>query len=233
MRWTDHSLVIVVAIFAVIVVAVGIRRAPGVPSPRTADAGVEEWESYLVAVDRAVEANDIGLASRLWRNAYGAALESRRWKPMLATGQAALRVGHAGRTMGGFDAQARQCYLAALFRARDQHSIDGVLLVAEAFAQLGDIEAARGAVRMADRLAQLTREAPRPERLTVLRSRMDIRVSAARQSPPIPFFISPASAIFRTVSTDPFSRGRWETTSDSGRGVEWRSSDERARCSRE
>ena len=156
MRWTDGSLVIVVAILAVITVAVGTRRAPDVPSPRTAGAGIEEWESSLALVDRAVAANDIGLASRLWRHAYGAALESGRWKPMLATGQAALRIGRAGRTMGGFDAQARQCYLTALFRARDQQSIDGMLLVAEAFAQLGDIEAARGAVRMADRLAQLT-----------------------------------------------------------------------------
>ena len=203
-RWTEGSLVIVVAILAVITAAVGTRRAPGVPSPRGAGAGAQEWESHLASVHRAVEANDIGLASRLWRNTYAAALESRRWEPMLAAGQAALRIGRAGGTMGGFDAKARQCYLTALFRARDQHSIDGVLLVAEAFAQLGDTEVARGAVRMADSLAQLTGDAPRPpERLAVPGDRVDVGDSAARRSPSTPFLISPLSGTSFRLTRSP------------------------------
>jgi hypothetical protein len=162
MRWTDCSLAIVVAILAVITVVVGTRGALDGPSPRAAGAEVEAWESALASVDRALEARDVARASRIWPNAHGAAFESGRWQPMLATGQAALRIGRAGWPMDGFDAKARQCYLTALFRARDQHSIDGVLLVAEAFAQLGDIETARGAVRTADRMAQFTPEAPPP-----------------------------------------------------------------------
>jgi hypothetical protein len=53
-----------------------------------------------------------------------------------------------------FDAAARQCYLGALFRAREQRSVEGVLRVAEALAQLGDLEVASGALHIADRLGQ-------------------------------------------------------------------------------
>jgi hypothetical protein len=52
-----------------------------------------------------------------------------------------------------FATKARQAYLTALFRARDEGSMDGVLRAAWAFADLGDREVVDGALRIADRLA--------------------------------------------------------------------------------
>jgi hypothetical protein len=148
---------------------------------------VEDWASYLASVDRALAANDLGLASRRWRDAYGAALRSQRWEAMVAAGDAALRIGRAAGTMSGFDAEARQCYLTALFRARAQQSLDGVLLAAEAFGQLGDLEVARGALRMADGLVLSAPDAPRgPERVAALHDRLDAARSAVRDASLLP-----------------------------------------------
>ncbi len=176
-RWSTGILTIV-SILAIIALAMGMRRAPAIMSPRPAAADDREWKSYLASMDRAVEAGNISLASRTWRDAYGAALGSRRWEPMLATGQAALRLGRAAGTMAGFDEKARQCYVTALFRARQQQSVDGVLLVAEAFAQLGDLDVATKAVRMAERLAEPPGEISRaPERVAAVRDRLRVRAS--------------------------------------------------------
>jgi hypothetical protein len=142
-----------VATLASVGVAVGTRRGPGSEWPRAATAGTEEWSTDLAALVRAVDANDMNSASQRWRAAYGAALRSQRWEPMLAAGNAAVRISRAVGPMNGFDAVARQCYLGALFRAREQQSIEGVLRVAEALAALGETEVARRAVRMADGLA--------------------------------------------------------------------------------
>ena len=152
------------AILAVTTVALGTRDTPEVRLPRAASDGNDRWELRLTSVDRAIQKNDIRLAHRLWSDAHGVALQSDRWEPMLAAGQAALHIGRAAGTTGRVEAEVRRCYLTALFRARDQHSIEGVLFVAEAFARLGDLEAARGAVRVADTLARLPREAGRPPR---------------------------------------------------------------------
>jgi hypothetical protein len=151
---------VVVVTLASVGVAVGTRRGAGGESSRGAPAIVEEWNADLAAVDRAVAANDIARASDRWRAAYGSALRSQRWEPMLAAGDAAVRIARAVGPTDRFDAAARQCYLGALFRARDEQSIEGVLRVAEALAQLGDTEVARGAVRMADGLLRPARPAP-------------------------------------------------------------------------
>jgi hypothetical protein len=158
--WVGAGLV-VVAMLASVGVAVGTRRGVGGESRGGAAAIVEEWNADLAAVDRAVDANDLARASHHWRAAYGSALRSQRWEPMLAAGDAAVRIGRAMGPTDRFDAAARQCYLGALFRAREDQSIEGVLRVAEALAQLGDTEVARGAVRIADGLGRSPRPAPR------------------------------------------------------------------------
>jgi hypothetical protein len=137
---------------ALMVVALALVVLAAVVARGTA-AGGESWKSLLVSVDRAIDAKDISRAVRTWRDAYGAALGRREWEPMLAVGHAALRIGRASGAMVGFDAKARQCYLTALFRARRQGSSDGALLAAEAFADLGDLEVANQALRVAEELA--------------------------------------------------------------------------------
>jgi hypothetical protein len=152
------------AILVILTVALGTRHTPEVAGFRTGGAGDDEWQSRLASVDRAVRRNDIDLASRLWLDAHGVALRSERWEPMLAAGQAALYIGRAAGTTDRVETEVRRCYLTALFRARDQQSVEGVLFVAEAFARMGDLEAARSALRVADTLAQSQRETGRPPR---------------------------------------------------------------------
>jgi hypothetical protein len=153
---------VIAATLAGLVVATATRRDPTDVFPADASKA-EEWIAYLTAADRAVAARDVAGARRHWRAAYVSALRTQRWEPMVAAGDAAMRISRASGSVNGLDAAARQCYLGALFRARDQESVDGVLRVAEALAQLGDTEGARGAVRLADRLVQRGR--PSPQRL--------------------------------------------------------------------
>jgi hypothetical protein len=114
---------------------------------------VAAWTAHLGAMDRALQAGDVHAAQAAWREAYGAALGSRRWEGFADAGDAALRLGRASGSPTAGVPRARELYLSALFRARDTGSLDGVLRVAGAFNGLGDREVMVQAVRMADRLA--------------------------------------------------------------------------------
>jgi len=103
------------------------------------------WETDLQWVDEALAAHDVSGAVLLWRDAYGAALSSRGWEPMLAVGEASVRIGQT--------AKARQSYLTALFRARQQRSLEGVLRTTDAFAALGDEAVVAQGLRIAQELA--------------------------------------------------------------------------------
>lgn len=173
-RWVGGSVVILVILVLVFVVT--SRRTSGSPTLRAEGDGADDWATYLAAVDRALEARDLALAHRRWRDGYGAALRSQRWEGMLAAGEAALRIGRAAGTMAGVEADAQQCFLAALFRARAQRSLDGILLTADAFGQLGDIAVAQGALRMADQLVVATSDgAGASERVAAARDRAHAR----------------------------------------------------------
>src|SRR5438445_11856052 len=89
------------------------------------------------APPRADSFETVASAELSWPDAYRAALGSRRWDAMVEVGDAALRIGEATGDREVAAARARRCYLEALFRARDQRSVDGVPRVAEAFAALG------------------------------------------------------------------------------------------------
>jgi hypothetical protein len=174
-RWAGVSAAIFL-VLGVIPVAVTSRYISGSPASRSETAPADDWTSSMAAVDRALEARDLGLASWRWREGYGAALRSQRWEAMLAAGETALRIGRASRTMAGVEADARQCFLTALFRARAQRSLDGILLTAEAFGQLGDIAVAQGALRMADPLVVATSDGARAwVRLAAVRDRVEAR----------------------------------------------------------
>jgi hypothetical protein len=107
------------------------------------------WTPYIRAVDDALGRSDAEAADRAWREAYGAALGSLRWEGMLAVGDAALRIGQVSRHRQTAVATARNAYLAALFRARQQDSLDGILRTAEAFVDLGDREMVEQCLRLA------------------------------------------------------------------------------------
>jgi hypothetical protein len=61
-------------------------------------------------------------------------------------------VGQATGAERFYDARARQAYLVALFRARHERSVEGVLRVADAFGALGDVEVVKRCQRVAHRL---------------------------------------------------------------------------------
>jgi hypothetical protein len=110
------------------------------------------WTVHLRHSDEALRKQDIKAAEKAWHLAYLATLGSTTWEGRLDVGDASLRIGEAkGRESA--KGKARSLYLEALFRARSQGSLDGVLRVGEAFAALGDHEVASQAIRVAESLA--------------------------------------------------------------------------------
>jgi hypothetical protein len=115
------------------------------------------WEQRLEKVDGALASRDLPAAHEAVREAvyeaYAAALRSHAWEPLLRAADAQLRVDAASGFAGRGRERARVNYLAALFRAREQRSLDGVLLAAEAFARLGDDAVVQQALDVARELA--------------------------------------------------------------------------------
>jgi hypothetical protein len=115
---------------------------------------VDPWSVHLRRADEALARNDLSGAVRARRDAYGAALGARqRWDGMLEVGALARRIGAAAGTWQQGSAQARQAYLIALVRARQQQSLDGVLRTIEAFAELGDTAVVLQGLHAAKQLA--------------------------------------------------------------------------------
>jgi hypothetical protein len=150
LRGVSLSILAVSAASAVVLTTLVAARNPGAmpngTSFVTRDARPDELGPRLAALDAAIARSDLSRAVYEWRDAYGAALRTRRWDAMSAAGDAALRVDAlARRGPGGpsaFRAEARRAYLRALFLARAAGSVHGVDRVANAFASLGDFEMA-------------------------------------------------------------------------------------------
>jgi hypothetical protein len=106
------------------------------------------WTPPLAQVDRALTEGDRAAALSWWRDANAAAIRSGQWEGMIEVGDSARRL-EAGAVL------ARQAYLTALFRARQQRSLDGLLRAAAAFGELGDHEVLEHALRIAEREAGL------------------------------------------------------------------------------
>lgn len=122
--------------------------------PGTLDPAAEgPWADYVRGVDDAIALKNVSAAEWAWRQAWTAAIASRRWDGLLAVGDSALRIGDVSSTPRTATARARQAYLAGLFRARQAGSVDGVVRAAEAFLALGDREVAHKALKMAEDLA--------------------------------------------------------------------------------
>ena len=112
------------------------------------------WSLRAAVVDQALVEGNLSRAIYEWREAYHAAIGSRRWDALVTVGDAALRVEAAGGLATGFRAKAREAYLEALFRARGQRSAEGILRASEAFERLGDREMAAQARHAARQIAE-------------------------------------------------------------------------------
>lgn len=146
------------------------------PAPTTEPQPV--WTAELAQVDAALAGGDIGAAIRGWRNAYTAALGSRRWDAMLDVGDVYLRIGDRTRMRRVYEAKAREAYLIALFRARRESSLDGVLRSGQAFAGLGDREVVAHCIRIADALAKQRDDVASAERVRQWAERLSNRAVA-------------------------------------------------------
>jgi len=116
------------------------------------------WQARLLEVDEALARSDLAAAERQWREAYAAALKSRHWQGMVAVGDTYRVLGARAGFRAASVAKARQAYLTALFRARGEASLEGVLRAAERFAELGDREVVEQCIRVARQVAAQSRD---------------------------------------------------------------------------
>jgi hypothetical protein len=102
------------------------------------DVGFPSWKRHVELINELVVGGRISLATFTWQDAYSLTLASREWGSLLEVGDAALAIGDASRSRVGWTPKARECYRTALFRARRQNSLEGVLRTTRALAALGD-----------------------------------------------------------------------------------------------
>jgi len=136
-RWYTPLVVVGMALIAILEVLTA--AVPNAVAPRA-------WTVFLGHAEEALREDDDTAALSWWRQARAAALRSGQWEGM-------LEVGDAARRLPDGVSRARQAYLTALFRARRQHSFEGVLRSATAFGELGDRDVLAQALRMAEREA--------------------------------------------------------------------------------
>ena len=96
------------------------------------------WRGHLRSVDRALGQQDVDRARHAWESAHTAAIASSSWEGLIAIGQACLRIGGAVGARPSAEPEARRAYFAALYRACQENSFEGIMRIAEAFADLGD-----------------------------------------------------------------------------------------------
>lgn len=137
------------------------------------------WTVSLQKLDEALANKDISAAEQAWHDVYAKALGSRRWEGMVEAADAQLKIGTAAGARKASEARARGIYLAALFRARQQGSLDGVLRVADAFASLGDREVVDQCLRIAERLAAHGSDPGARARVNAFRERTTSRILIA------------------------------------------------------
>jgi len=126
------------------------------------------WTAHLDAMDTAIAANNASAAVLSWRHAYAAALDQPGWRGLVDVAGAALRIGAIPGFKKAAESRARESYWTALFRARRQGSLNGVLDTAEAFGTLGDRVMVEQCIRIAERLAVLTGDTEAADRVRVL-----------------------------------------------------------------
>jgi hypothetical protein len=144
------------AFISVVLTAATLLAVLEVTAERGADAPLRtdtSWASSLREMEEATARGDVRAAVRLREESYRAAVSGRTWEGFLAAGDAVLRLGDLTQNRGAAEPDARKLYRAALFRARSQYSLEGVLQATEAFARLGDRDVVAQGLAIARELA--------------------------------------------------------------------------------
>jgi hypothetical protein len=156
---------------ALIVSAIVVTAAVEAMAVRATMVGNTPWYVHLANADAALDAGRAAAASHHWRDAYVAAMASRRSQGLVEVGAFYRRLG----ARGGFEAaavtRARECYLTGLLRARAEHSIDGVLQATEAFLELGDDAMVGRGLQIAREVATRDPDPRAQERVRILEAR--------------------------------------------------------------
>ena len=149
MRSTARAFAVVALVIAGLAAISTMAVARG-GSPEVADP---ERLAALTAMDQALARNDRAAAVKAWRYARELGVRSRGWRGPADAAAAELRLAVAMDRVDAVKRDARELFLIALFRARGEGAVDGVLQAAEGFARLGDGDAALLALRIADNTA--------------------------------------------------------------------------------
>ena len=134
----------------------------------------------IMAIGEAVHRGDLATAHAAWDDAYRSLRRTRDWQGMAALGDAALEAAGASGARQPWEADARQAYLGALFRARAEASLDGVLRATDAFAALGDRDITEEGLRVAELVALRAGTAEAQRRVLAHRSRFEGREATVR-----------------------------------------------------
>ncbi|OLD77184.1 MAG: hypothetical protein AUG87_05575 [Candidatus Rokubacteria bacterium 13_1_20CM_4_70_14] len=145
------------------------------------------WTEHIHAMDQALTERNATTAVRAWRNAYAAALATPGWRGLVEVAAGSLRIGAIPGFGKASEARARETYWLALFRARQQGSLNGVLDAAEAFGALGDGAMVEQCLRVAEGLAALHSDKGAADRVRALAATIAERSTVAAKpalSPP-------------------------------------------------
>ena len=175
---TYTSLVLAVTSVTTLMVVVGLTMDLFADHALGTQAQIA-WSAHLQQVDAALARNDVRAAESAWREAHAAALKSRHWEGPVAVGDAHRRLGDVGGVRQAARAKARQSYLIALFRARGEGSVEGVLRVAERFAELGDRKVVEQCIRVARTVAAQEKDPLAQQSVRVFTERWEARALEA------------------------------------------------------
>ena len=139
----------------------------------------------ITAIGEAVQRGDLATARAAWQDAYRSLRRTQDWQGMAALGDTALWVAGASGARPPWEADARKAYLGALFRARAEVSLDGVLRATDAFATLGDRDIAEEGLRIAESVALRTGTAEARDRVLAHRARFEGREATLHADEPL------------------------------------------------
>ena len=164
----DRLSVLLAAMVAAMAVALTVVLVgDGTPAGRIDGTEDLEWTLRLRDAEAALAAGEAQVTIVRLRAAHRAALRTGRWDALIEVGDAARRAAEASTSPPRAIPTASRAYLAALARAREQQSLDGVLRVGEGFAGLGDREMVEYCIGVAGRLAERDGGGERLERVQV------------------------------------------------------------------
>ena len=178
--------VAVVAGAAVMVSALPLARraVDGRANVAAGESSLDSTSDRIASIDEAVRRGDFAAARTAWRDVFQSLRPTHDWQAMAALGDSALRIGGASGSRGPWEADARRAYLGAMFRARTEASLDGVLRAAEAFATLGDRDVAEEGLRVAESVASRAGTLEARDRVLAYRARLEGRDATFRADGP-------------------------------------------------